>query len=47
MCGASIDTSKCFMGNEMDVLAIGNYVLNKEHQNEALKEVLYERYELV
>jgi len=30
----------------MDVLAIGNYVLYKEHQDEALKENYEERYEL-
>ena len=37
---------KCFMGTEMDVLAVGNYVLYKEQQNEALKENYEERYEL-
>ena len=40
------DAFKCFMGTEMDVLAIGNYVLLKEHQNEALKENYAESYEL-
>ena len=40
------DAFKCFMGTEMDVLAIGNYVLYKEHQDEALKENYEERYEL-
>ena len=40
------DAFKCFMGTEMDVLAVGNYVLYKEHQNEALKENYEERYEL-
>jgi len=40
------DAFKCFMGTEMDVLAVGNYVLYKEHQNEALKENYEELYEL-
>jgi len=40
------DAFKCFMGTEMDVLTIGNYVLYKEQQDEALKENYEERYEL-
>ena len=40
------DAFKCFMGTEIDVLAIGNFVLYKEHQNEALRENYEERYEL-
>jgi carbamoyltransferase len=40
------DAFKCFMGTEMDVLAVGNYVLYKAQQNEALKESYEERYEL-
>ena len=40
------DAFKCFIGTEMDVLAIGNYVLYKEQQDEALKENYEERYEL-
>ena len=40
------DAFKCFMGTEMDVLAVGNYVLYKEHQDEALKENYEKRYEL-
>ncbi len=40
------DAFKCFMGTEMDVLAVGNCVLYKEHQDEALKEKYEERYEL-
>tara|TARA_B110000977_G_scaffold21278_1_gene25532 strand:+ start:816 stop:2654 length:1839 start_codon:yes stop_codon:yes gene_type:complete len=40
------DAFKCFMGTEMDVLAVGNYVLCKENQDEALKENYEERYEL-
>jgi carbamoyltransferase len=34
------------MGTEMDVLAVGNYVLYKKLQDEALKENYEERYEL-
>ena len=40
------DAFKCFMGTEMDVLAIGNYVLNKDQQDEALEENYQVRYEL-
>ncbi len=40
------DAFKCFMGTEMDLLAIGNYILYKEHQIEALKENYEELYEL-
>ena len=40
------DAFKCFMGTELDVLAVGNYLLLKEEQNEALKEGYKERYEL-
>ena len=40
------DAFKCFMGTEMDVLSIGNYVLYKEEQDESLKENYEEHYEL-
>ena len=40
------DAFKCFMGTELDVLAVGDYVLYKEHQDKALKENYEERYEL-
>jgi carbamoyltransferase len=40
------DAFKCFMGTDMDVLAVGNYVLYKDQQDEALKENYEERYEL-
>ncbi len=40
------DAFKCFMGTEMDVLAVGNFVLYKKQQDEALKENYEERYEL-
>ncbi|MDA9855059.1 carbamoyltransferase [Paracoccaceae bacterium] len=40
------DAFRCFMGTDMDMLAIGNYVLDKALQDEALKENYEERYEL-
>ena len=40
------DAFKCFMGTEMDILAVGNFMLYKENQDEALKENYKERYEL-
>ncbi len=40
------DAFRCFMGTEMDVLAVGNYILYKEYQDEALIENYEERYEL-
>ena len=40
------DAFKCFMGTEMDVLAVGNFLLLKEEQDSSLKEKYEERYEL-
>ena len=40
------DAFRCFMGTEMDVLAIGNYVLLKDDQDPGLRENYEERYEL-
>jgi len=40
------DAFKCFMGTDLDLLAIGNYALYKEEKNKALKENYKERYEL-
>ena len=40
------DAFRCFMGTEMDVLAVGKYVLYKEQQDKAIKENYEERYEL-
>ena len=40
------DAFKCFMGTDLDVLAIGNYLLFKEEQDESLKENYIDRYEL-
>jgi carbamoyltransferase len=40
------DAFKCFMGTELDVLAVGKYLLRKAEQDTALKENYEERYEL-
>ena len=40
------DAFKCFMGTELEVLAIGNYLMIKEEQDESLKENYEERYGL-
>ncbi len=40
------DAFKCFMGTEIDMLAIGNFILYKHEQNKELKENYKERYEL-
>ena len=40
------DAFRCFMGTELDVLALGNYLLIKEDQNEKQKVHYLEQYEL-
>ena len=40
------DAFKCFMGTEIDVLAVGNFVLFKKQQDESLIENYKERYDL-
>jgi len=40
------DAFKCFMGTELDILAIGNYLLIKGEQDENLKENYEDHYEL-
>ncbi|MDA9936287.1 carbamoyltransferase [Gammaproteobacteria bacterium] len=40
------DAFKCFMGTDLDVLAVGNYFLVKKDQDEALIENYKDRYEL-
>ena len=40
------DAFKCFMGTELDLLAIGNYLLKKDEQKESLKENYEGHYEL-
>ena len=39
------DAFKCFMGTEMDILAIGNYILYKKDQDKTLKENYQNRFE--
>lgn len=40
------DAFKCFMGTELDLLTIGNFVLWKEQQNPSLAENYKDKYEL-
>jgi len=40
------DAFKCFMGTEIDILAIGNCLLKKEKQNQSLKMDYKNKYEL-
>jgi carbamoyltransferase len=40
------DAFKCFMGTDLDMLAVGNYILLKEQQDEKLKLNYKEYYEL-
>jgi len=40
------DAFKCFMGTELDIIAVGNYLLRKDEQDETLKKNYMERYAL-
>ena len=40
------DAFKCFMGTELDILVVGNYMLYKEKQDKNLSEDYKDRYEL-
>ena len=40
------DAFKCFMGTDIDILAVGNFLLCKDKQDKKLKENYLERYEL-
>lgn len=40
------DAFRCFMGTDLDLLAIGNYLLLKNEQDEIYKEIYKENYEL-
>ena len=40
------DAFKCFMGTELDLLVIEDFVLLKSEQNKNLKENYLEKYEL-
>ncbi|WP_295640431.1 carbamoyltransferase [uncultured Methylibium sp.] len=44
--GTPEDAFRCFMGTELDVLAVGNCYLRKEHQNPALKQNYETAFEL-
>ena len=44
--GSPEDAFRCFMGTEMDVLAVGNCYLRKEQQNPALKQNYETAFEL-
>ena len=41
-----LDAFRCFMATDLDILAIGSYVLNKNEQNMAFKENYEGRHEL-
>ena len=40
------DAFRCFMGNELDLLVVGNCVLQKSEQNPALKQDYSSAFEL-
>ena len=40
------DAYKCFMGTELDIMAIGNFLLFKNEQNDSIKENYMSQYEL-
>ena len=40
------DAFRCFMGTDLDVLAVGNYILLKHEQDESKKENYEGKYEL-
>ena len=40
------DAFKCFMGTELDLLVVGNYILGKEQQDKSLTEDYKDKYEL-
>ena len=40
------DAFKCFMGTDLDILVIGNYILYKEQQNQELKKSYLGKYKL-
>jgi carbamoyltransferase len=44
--GSPEDAFRCFMGTELDVLAVGNCVLRKERQDPALKQNYETAFEL-
>ena len=40
------DAFKCFMGTDLDILVIENFILNKKNQDSKLKEDYKNKYEL-
>jgi carbamoyltransferase len=44
--GTPEDAFRCFMGTELDFLAVGNCLLKKEDQNPALKQNYEEAFDL-
>ena len=40
------DAFRCFMGTELDMIAIGNYLLKKKDQSKFLKENYEDTYEM-
>jgi len=40
------DAFKCFMGNELDLLVVGNCIIRKDSQNEVLKSNYFDNYVL-
>ena len=40
------DAFNCFMGIQLDIIAVGNYLLRKDEQDETLKKNYMERYAL-
>ena len=39
-----LDAFKCFMGTELDILVIENFILEKDKQNMSLKEDYKDKY---
>jgi carbamoyltransferase len=40
------DAFKCFMGTELDVIAVGSYLLLKSEQDDSLQDIYKQDYEL-
>ena len=43
---STLDAFKCFMGTDLDILVVGNFILEKNNQDPKLKEIYKENYEL-
>ena len=44
--GTPEDAFRCFMGTEIETLAVGNCLLHKEEQNSALRQNYENKFEL-